>query len=394
VALSLTLLVGAGLLIESLRRIADVDVGVHSDGVLTAMIALSQPPVAPGTGIEDEWRQATSYNASRLQPLVERLRAMPGVERVTIADGLPMATPNQVNSSITIDGLDLPTEGPDLPWAMWRFADADYFAALGIPVLRGRGFAEDEGSPGVQPAAIIVNESFVRRWLGELDPIGQRVGNLLMGGPITIVGVVADTRLQGRESEAPPEVYMPRVAAFTSQFMLALQVRGDPAAFAEPLRRALREFDPSIPLLQVQPMDQVLAGGGEIRRFNLQLMTVFAGVALLLAALGLYAVIAYSVAQRRHEFGIRMSLGADMRRVLLQVLGQGMGLVGIGLVLGIGGALLLGRALSSQLYGVGGSDPLVIASVAAVLAIVAAIACLVPALRAARTAPMVALRES
>jgi putative ABC transport system permease protein len=393
VALSLTLLVGAGLLIESLRRVAEIDIGVQSDNVLTAMIALSQPPVPPGTEWQAEWRQATLHNASRLQPLIERLRALPGVEAVAVADALPTATSNDTNSSIGIVGLDLPTSGPDMPWAQWRFVNADYFAMLGIALRRGRLHDDLETRPGEFPTTILVNESFVRRYLPDADPIGRQVTNLLDEPPKTIIGVVADTRLFGRERDVPPEVYMPLASAYQGQLHLALKVRGDPDTFAEPLRRAVREFDPSLPLLQVRTLDELLAGGSELRRFNLQLMMIFSVIALLLAALGLYAVIAYSVAQRRHEFGIRMSLGADRRRVLLQVLGQGMAMVGVGLVLGLGGALLLGRALASQLYGVGGGDPVVIGSVVLVLGAVATVACLLPAHRAARTAPMVALRD-
>ena len=393
VALSLTLLVGAGLLIESLRRVAEIDIGVQSDNVLTAMIALSQPPLPTDAEWQEQWRQATRYNASRLDPLIERLRAIPGVESVAIADSLPMATANDTNSSISIVGVDLPTSGADRPWAQWRFANADYFATLGIAVRRGRLHDDLESRPGEFPTAIVVNESFVRRYLPDADPIGRQVGNLLDDNPKTIIGVVADARLFGRERDIPPEAYMPLASAFQSQLYLALRVRGDPAAFAEPLRRTVREFDPNLPLLQVRPMGELLAGGAELRRFNLQLMMVFSVIALLLAALGLYAVIAYSVAQRRHEFGIRMSLGADARRVLLQVLGQGMAMVGAGIALGIGGALLLGRALSSQLYGVGGGDPRVIAVVTMLLAAVALAACLLPARRATRVEPMLALRD-
>jgi putative ABC transport system permease protein len=394
VAMSLTLLVGAGLLIESLRRVAEVDIGVRTENVLTAMISLSPPPMPPGTEMLEQWRRTTSYNYSRLAPLLEQLRAIPGVQSVALAESLPAANGNDTNSSINIVGRDLPTEGPDMPWAQWRFVNADYFETLGIAVRRGRVLVDEEARPGEFSTAVVVNESFVRRYLGDVDPLGHQVGNLMSEETMEIVGVVADTRLFGRERDVPPEAYMPLTSAFNPEFHIALHVRGMPADYSEALRRTVRDFDPSMPLLQVQPMDQLLSGGSELRRFNMQLMVVFAGVALLLAALGLYAVIAYSVAQRRQEFGIRMSLGADMHRVLLQVLGQGMRLVGVGLLLGIGGALLLGRALSSQLYGVDSSEPMVIASVVAVLAGVAVIACLIPATRASRTEPMVALRQS
>src|SRR5690606_24919199 len=168
-------------------------------------------------------------------------------------------------------------------------------------------------------------------------------------GAFTFVGVGAVSRLFGLEAEPVPEVYMPLLSAPVDQFNLALAVHGDPLDFAEPLRRTLQAFDPNIPLLTVRPMAELLAGGDELRRFNTRLMLVFSTVAVLLAALGLYAVMAYSVAQRRHEFGIRMSLGADARRVLADVLGGGVRLLAVGLLLGLAGAWLLGRLIASPL---------------------------------------------
>jgi len=394
VALSLTLLAGAGLLIESLRRVGEVDIGVRSEGVLTAAVVLNRPPLQGATGWQDEWRHATQHNAAQLRPLIERLQAIPGVEHVGVGDALPMATTHNSNSSITLPGRDLPTEGPDMPWAQWRFVNVDYFAALGIELRRGRLFDGVEQQSLDWPASIIVNESFVRRYLGDVDPIGQTVANLLDGEPKTIVGVVADTRLFGRESDVPPEAYMPLSAGYPQQFHLALKVRGAARDYVEPLRRTVQALDPNMPLLQVRDIAELLAGGAEMRRFNTRLMVIFSAVALLLAALGVYAVIAYSVAQRQHEFGIRMSLGADARRTVGLVLGQGARMVGAGIVLGLVGAWLLGRALSSQLFGVDGADPQVIAAVIVVLATVALAACLLPAWRASRTPPMVALRSS
>ncbi len=392
VALSLTLLAGAGLLIESLRRVGEIDIGVRDEGVLTATIVLNRPAMVGAESWEDEYWHGVRHNAAQLPPLLERLQAIPGVERVAIGDALPMINGNDTNSNISLPGRDLPESGQDAPWAQWRFANADYFETLGIALRRGRLLDDREVAPGDWPNAVVVNESFVRRYLGSDDPLGQTVG-IFGGDPKTIVGVVADTRLFGRERDVPPEVYMPLANAPFDQFQIALQVRGAPADYAEPLRRTVQAFDPNLPLLQIRPIEQVLAGGAEVRRFNTHLMMVFSGIALLLAALGLYAVIAYSVAQRQHEFGIRMSLGANARRVLLDVLGQGMSLVGIGLLVGLVGAVLLGRALASQLFGVDAGDPAVLIAVVAVLLLIALVACMVPARRATRIAPMVALRD-
>ena len=392
VALSLTLLVGAGLLIESLRRVGEVDVGVDPAQVLVASIVLPSPPEVPGEDPDDTWQRLGTHYAARTAPLLERLGALPGVRRVGLADSVPMGGGSTVNSSITIAGRDLPTSSANLPWAMWRFANHDYFTALGIPLRRGRLPQDTDVQPGQWPSTIVVNETFVERYLGDVDPIGQQVGNVFEGPPKTIVGVVADTRLFGRENDAPPEVYLPVEILPMGPRQFALQVDGDPAALVEPVRRALREAGgQDMPVLSVQPMSEVLSSGTELREFNLRLMLVFSVVALGLAAIGLYAVIAYSVAQRRQELGIRMSLGADAGRVVGLVLGQGMRLVLAGLVLGVGGALLLGRVLSAQLFGIASGDPWVILSVSVVLALVAVLACLVPAWRAARVPPMEAL---
>jgi putative ABC transport system permease protein len=228
VALSLTLLVGAGLLIQSLRNVGEVDIGVHSAGVLTALVALSPPAPPAGSDTDTQRQHAATYNASRLQPLVAQLRALPGVQAVTISDALPMANANNSASSVLLAGRDLPTEGPQMPIARWRFVDAAHFPTLGIPLLRGRLLDDNETRPGDEPASILVNETFVRRYLGGAEPIGQTVGNVL-GDPLkTIVGVVGDSRSFGREADVPAEVYLPLASAYYSQFYIALRVNGDP----------------------------------------------------------------------------------------------------------------------------------------------------------------------
>jgi len=392
VALSLTLLVGAGLLIESLRRLGEVDVGVDPAHVLTAAIVLPAPEEIPGEEPEAEWLRASAHYASRLAPLTERLRAIPGVQRVALTDTVPMGGGAGPNSSVEIVGQP-PRSGAETAFAMWRFADADYFQALGIPLLRGRTFDAGDLRGGEWPSGIVVNETFARQYLGDTDPIGQQVTNLLDGAPKTIIGVVADTRLFGREADVPPETYLPLTSAISNHYQIVLKLHGEPADALPLVRDALRQFDPNMPVLRLRSMEEVIAGGAEMRQFNLRLMLAFGGIALALAALGIYAVIAYSVAQRRHELGIRMSLGADTGKVMALVMGEGLRVIAFGLLLGLGGALALGRLLAHQLFGVAQGDPVVIATVTASLALVALIACAVPALRATRIAPTVALTQ-
>jgi len=389
VALSLTLLVGAGLLIESLRRLAAVDPGIRTESILTAAVVLTLPAQQPGEAEDQRYLRISRSNAATLDALLERIAAMPGVQRVAVSDGLPLAGHNNTNSNVTVIGSDAPADGAEAPWAQWRFVNPDYFATFDIALRQGRLLGAQDRTGDI-PGNILVNEEFARRYLGGAEPVGREVEFLF--GRKTIVGVVADTRLYGLDSKPLPEVFMPLGYAFQNQFYLALHVQGEPMAFAEALRRILRDFDPAMPVLEVRSMDALLAANNEMRQFNLRLMLIFAGLAVLLAALGLYAVIAYAVAQRRHEFGIRMSLGADAKRVLRDVLGQGMRLAAIGIALGLVGAVLLGRLLSSQLFGVGAVEPIVLLGTAALLACVAVIACGLPALRATRVDPMVALR--
>jgi predicted permease len=390
VALSLTLLAGAGLLIESLRRVADVDVGFDPAHAVVATILL-QPPVTSGQDPDEAWLRNTEWAAARLAPMAERLRALPGVERVAFTDSVPMGRGSSTKSPVAIIGQDPAGAGEGQPWAMWRFASPDYASALGIPLRRGRFLDTRDGQAGAWPIGIVVNQSFADRYLGTADPIGRQI-DLLGAEPQTIVGVVADTRLFGREEQIPPEVYMPITSMPSHEYQVVLQVSGDPATYVEPVRRSLRDSDIGMPVVDVRTLQEVVDGGGEQRSFNLQLMMVFSGVALALAALGIYAVIAYAVAQRRQEFGIRMSLGATSGRVVGLVLGQGMRMVAAGVLVGLGGAYAIGRVLSSQLFAVDSADPRVIGAVTLLLCVVALAACCIPALRAARTPPMLALR--
>lgn len=389
VALALTLLAGAGLMIESLRRLGDVDTGVQAGGVLTASLVLSVPPGPDGEGWVESYRRHTLSIAPRLDAVLAAVEALPGVEAVGVSDALPLSALDNFSSSVRVVGRE-PVEG-DEPGANWRFVNPDFFAAVGLPIEQGRGLEDSDARAGEFPQNVLVNRSFARRFMGEGDPVGRQIE--FLGGPKTVVGVVADTRHFGADREPPPEVYMHHHQAVQEQFFLAVRVRGEPMALAEPLRRALQALDPAMPVSAIRPFEAMAAERNLLRRFNLQLMAGFSAVALGLAAIGLYGVIAYSVAQRRHEFGIRLSLGASAQRLLGMVLAQAARLVALGLALGLAGALLLGRVLSSQLYGVGAAEPAVLLAVLLLMGAVGLVACLLPALRASRVPPAKALRQ-
>lgn len=240
---------------------------------------------------------------------------------------------------------------------------------------------------------MLVNEAFVHTFLEGVEPVGQQV-DVYGDKPKTIVGVVASARQWGLAREPSPEVYFPIYdCAVTTELEIVVKTRVAPAFAVEPLRRALRETAPDLPVTSVRTMAEIVSEGNTMRRFFSTLMIAFSTVALVLAMVGLYGLIAYSVAQRRVEIGVRMSLGADRMRVLRMILRQGLVLVGVGLAFGVVGALALSRVLGSLLYGVGPHDPLVLGTVAAVLLVTGVLACAVPALRASRVAPVEALRH-
>jgi hypothetical protein len=260
-------------------------------------------------------------------------------------------------------------------------------------VVRGRAFtAEDSHATGVT-TQVLVNDTFARMFLDGVDPIGQQV-KVYDDAPKTIIGVVASARQWGLAREPSPEVYLPIYDSFVTDLEIVAKTRVAPALVVEPLRRLLREAAPDVPVTAVRTMSEVVREGDTMRRFFSTLMIAFSSVALVLAMVGLYGVIAYSVAQRRVEIGVRMSLGADRPRVLLMILRQGLVLVGVGLVLGVVGSLALSNVLASLLYGVTPHDPFVLGAVALMLLMTGALASAVPALRAARVAPVEALRHS
>jgi len=388
IALALTLLAGASLLIDSLRQLGKVDSGIGSPQVLTASFSISLPAQQPGDVLEDWAARTIGQLAPRLDAIEQHLRTLPGVESVALANRLPASGDWGWNSVFSIPGRTI----EDKATAEWRFVSTDYFRTFGIPVQAGRAFAAADGAGSLYPTEVLVNQAFADRYLAGVDPLSQAI-TIFGDQPKRIVGVVANVRQAGLDRPPNTEVYFPVGKSAVGDLVLALKVQGDALAYAEPLRRAMREIAPDVPLYSIRTMDEVTGATTRMREFNMILMSAFALVATLLAAIGLYGVIAFAVGQRRREIGLRLALGADAAAVHRLMLGAGLRMIVPGLAAGLLGALALGHLIASQLYGVGAADPFVLGGVAALLALVALAACTLPTLRAARIPPMEALRD-
>lgn len=388
IALAMALLVGAGLLIDSLRRLGDVETGIADpERILAAGFSVPSPVMRPGEEFADWYARGKAVVVPRLDRIEMRLRALPGVESIAFTESLPASGKSSWNGDFTIAGRDLPEQR----LVEYRFVNATYFDTFSIPVTAGRTFDSNAGEEALFPTQALVNQAFVDQYLGGGDALGLQVATF-DGSEKTIIGVVGDVRQQGLDRPAVPEIYFSIRTAPVGDLSLALKTRGDALVMADSLRRALAEVAPDAPLYAIRTMDAVTAGTIALRRFNMSLVTVFASVAIALAAIGLYGVIAWSVGQRRREIGVRQSLGADVPAIYRLVLGDGMRMIVPGLLLGTLGAFAIGRLVASQLYGVGAADPVVLIVSALVLAGIALAACAVPTLRAARVPPMEALR--
>jgi putative ABC transport system permease protein len=384
-ALALLLLVGAGLMIQSLLRLRDVDPGFQPEGVLTGRISLSSRYQEAGP--------AQDFFAG----VLAHLRGLPGVESVAAVSKLPLAGSSD-NWDFAVEGRPQDPGGVS-PNADYRAVTTGYFETLSVPLLAGRTFHEfdREGQPGV----VVVNETLARRfWSGD-SPIGRRI-RLLGGGKdlpwLTVVGVVGDIRGQSLAAEPRPEIYLPsrQMEAASgnppTSMTLLVRTRRDPEALVSALRDAVARFDPTQPVYDVQPLDRVVAASTAQAGFLTSLLTLFAGVALILAALGIYGVISYSVRLRTRELGIRLALGATRREVLALVLKEGLLFAGSGVAAGLLLAFLLSRLLSSLVFGVSLTDPATFAIMPAVLILVAFLSVYLPARRATRVDPMLCLR--
>ena len=379
--LAVMLMVGAGLLIRSLWTLQQVNPGFRAAGVMKAEFQLPPSRYPQNFNVYPRWVEISHFT----DELRQRALALPGVEAVAVAGAHPLDA--GITSSISVVGRE--AEAHDWPEPSIRSVDAGYFETLGLSVLAGRAFtmADDAAAPTV----ILINEAARRRYFLGRDPMNQQIS--LWGSRRTVIGVVGNERLHGLAEETPPAVYLPLGQAPIGGGSVMVRFSGDPAALTLALRRVVKEIDPALPLYGVEPLSETLSASLGQRRFTMLVLGSFAAVSLLLAIIGVHGVLSYTVSQRTREIGIRMALGADLRAVRALVLSQGARLVGYGLGLGLLGALAVTRALAALLYGVSPADPVTFGTIAALLAAVAMLACWLPARRAARTDPMIAIRS-
>ncbi|HYY56574.1 MAG TPA: ABC transporter permease [Pyrinomonadaceae bacterium] len=382
VALSLVLLIGAGLMIRSFLQVQKISPGFNPDRVLTMRLSLPQSKYA-------EAKQQRAF----FEQLTARVSALPGVESVGAVNFLPMSKSGNM-WSFAIEGRGNAV-GPNLHF---RMISPDYFRTLSIPLDRGRQFTEQDRE-GAPPVAVI-NETMARTFFPGEDPLGKRIKLASMTSPfpwLAVVGVVGDVKHYGLDEETKPELYVsylqPLLPNFNvSSLFLAVRTTAEPAGLAAAVRREVAVLDKDQPVADIKTMEERLSESVAPRRFNMLLLAIFAALALILAAVGIYGVMSYSVTQRTHEIGVRMALGAQGSDVLRLVVGQGMILALAGVALGLLGAFALTRVMKTLLFNVSASDPLTFAGVAFVLSAVALLACLIPARRATRVDPMEALR--
>ncbi|MFP5265233.1 MAG: ABC transporter permease [Blastocatellia bacterium] len=382
VALTLVLLVGAGLLIRSFIRLLDVNPGFNAENILTMQLSL--PPTKYG----DPMQQAAFFQ--RLLPQIENL---PGVRSAGLTQALPMDK-DTWEFSFTIDGRPLPLPS-ERPTAIYYAVSPSYFSAMGVPLLQGRDFGERDvaGAPGV----IVVNEALARRFFPGEEVIGKHLTINFPPGfgeptPQEIIAVVGNVKHARLDAEAMPQIYQPYPQHPFSMMSLVVRVNSDPTSLVPAIRSEIRSIDNNQPISNIRTMEQVLLTTVSQRRFSMTLLAVFAALALLLASVGIYGVMAYSVTQRTHEIGLRMALGAQQSDVFKLVVGQAVIITLIGVGIGLIGAFFLTRLMSSLLFAVSTADPVIFIAISLLLCTVAFLASYFPARKAMRVDPMIALR--
>jgi predicted permease len=380
-AIGLVLLVGAGLLIRSFMQVLNVDPGFNPHHVLTASLSLPENQYP-------DLKKAQFYDE-----LLPRLAALPGVKSVSGGYPMPLSR-NNISIGFTIEGR--PVAKGDEPSAAVSIATPDFFRTLDIPLLSGRAFLPTDDSKS--PAVVIVNQAFARKYFSGENPVGKRIKPGIGDGVTNdvvreIIGVVGDVKRKGITAAMPAQYYLPFKQALILDPSIIIRTDGDPLSLVGPLRDQLAQVDANIPLYRISTLDEYVSLSAAQPRFQTVLITFFAVMALLLAAIGLYAVLSYMVAQRTLEIGLRLALGAQREDVLGLVLRRGLILAGTGLAIGIFVSLLLTQFMAGMLYGVKQFDPLTFVGVSAVLLLVSAAASSLPAYRAARLDPMRTLRE-
>jgi putative ABC transport system permease protein len=383
ISLSFVLLVGAGLMVKSFWRLIQVEPGFEPENTLTMVVSL------PTTRYAETSRQVAFF-----QQAVERVGKLPGVEAAGVTTDIPLFG----GSSTGFDVEGRPPYAPgQRPLVEFRSVSPGYFRAMGITLLRGRAFTEQDRADA--PGVVIINETLARRYFPDEDPLGKRLGLSRPTDWREIVGVARDTRNSGLDEEVKPEAYLPYtqsapdyLAASISGMVVVARTTSDPQGMAAAVKREVQGLDRNQPVYNIKTMEQYLADSIAQRRFNMLLLAVFAGVAVLLAVVGLYGMMSYTVLQRTHEIGLRMALGAQGRDILRMAVRQGLVIILIGIAVGLAGALALTRVMSGLLYGVGVTDPPTFAAIASLLAFVSLLACYIPARRATKVDPLIALR--
>jgi putative ABC transport system permease protein len=372
-ALALMLLVGAGLLVRTFIALEDADLGFNPDHVLTGFV------LPPSTVYRTDAQRRAFYDR-----LLERVAALPGVRQASLSSITPLGGDN--DTDFTIEGRPKPRTQAEATTVWYREVSAGYFPTVGIALRHGRLFTANDANP-----VVLINETMARHYWASDDPVGHR---LSLGDDrlFTIVGVVGDVRMRGPRGESRDEAYLPYWQQPDAGTSVVLKTAVDPASLVEPLKRAVKDVDPSIAVAGAAPLADAVAQTNGPARFYATLVTGFAALALVLAAVGVFGVMSFTVSQRTAEIGVRVALGADERQIFRLVVGESLTLAAIGLALGTAGALAVARGLNTLLYGVGSGDPTTFAAMALLLVAVALIASYMPARRAMRVDPMSALR--
>ncbi|MGH9431444.1 MAG: ABC transporter permease [Terriglobia bacterium] len=382
IALALMLLIGTGLMIRAFWKLQQVDIGVNPTKLITMQVNLPRAVYKKNTAIDGFW--------TRLQ---QRMDVLPGVKSATFASGLPPGRPPNDNDT-QIEGF---VQKPGAPFLQnveyYQVVGHNYFRTVGVRLIEGRLF-DDRDGPGA-PNVVIINQTMARIFWGNQSPIGRRIRPGFTDPWCTVVGVVADVKNAGIDKPAGTELYLPYdqpQGSGTSGVSLILRTAGNPTGIVGAVRGLVNNLDPQLPVSKVRTMDDIILASQSRPRFLTVLLTLFASVALILAAIGLYGVISYSVSRRTQEFGVRMALGAQQGDVLKLVLSQGLRLAAVGIALGLLGAFALTRAMAGLLYGIQATDPITYVVFSLALALVAVFASYIPARRATKVDPMVALR--
>jgi putative ABC transport system permease protein len=378
-ALAIVLLTGAGLTMRTLQELARLDTGFRADHLLTMRVTLAG----------QQWTEPRRRNF--VNDLGERVRAVPGVAKAALAFSLPIDG-SQWNSVFIAADKPAPVRA-ETPSAAFSPVGVGYFDALGMRVVRGRVFDERDGEKA--PRVVVINESLARRvWPGE-DAVGKRLKQGWFDSPTEfrqVVGVVGDVKFEGLTAETPIQVYVPLQQEPMRSIAIIVRTAAEPALVTHAIEDVVRTIDKDLPLYSVRTMDEMLDASIARQRMSMVVFVVFAGVALVLASIGLYGVVAHGVTERTHEIGVRMALGAERRHVLALVVRQGLSMAALGTVVGVAAALALSRSIESLLFRVAPTDPATFAAVIVMLLGVTTIACYVPAWRAARVDPTQALR--